>query len=77
MVSLSAINGDAVTGLHKSQLSRLRQGTAVESEILLLGCVSLFVPAHVLEETRFHVPVFSVILHVILTKRDGKFISEY
>lgn len=27
MVSLSAINGDAVTGLRKSWLSRLRQGT--------------------------------------------------
>ena len=29
MVSLSAINGDAVTGLRKSWLSRLQQGTVV------------------------------------------------
>lgn len=44
MVSLSAINGDAVTGLRKSRLSRLQQGTAGgrESGRLIQGVLLFF-----------------------------------
>lgn len=69
-----------MTGLHKSRLSRLWQGTAVESVLQYLQFgVFLYFSLHVNWGRRcFDVSTqFLVVLHVIFTKGSATFISEY
>lgn len=72
MVSLSAINGDAVTGLRKSWLNRLRRGTVVEqSRRGLCEGVLVYLSPTCGSGKDLHAPVqFLVIRHVVASRRE-------